>query len=132
VHKETIDKIPNALPHRNNIEIEIYGMEGIPDADLKEHEAQKKSGGGSGGGGVGGKQGRADSSDDEPEVAPKKLKMDDIPRPGAVAMPTTYPHQQGVSVMQPQQHHHHQGSMAGAMMAGNIPQMQVGFVVVMV
>ena len=28
VHKETIDKVPNALPNRNNIEIEIYGMEG--------------------------------------------------------------------------------------------------------
>ena len=38
VHKETIDKVPNSLPHRGNIEIEIYGMEGIPDADLKAHE----------------------------------------------------------------------------------------------
>lgn len=39
VHKETIDKVPNSLPHRGNIEIEIYGMEGIPDADLKAHES---------------------------------------------------------------------------------------------
>ena len=30
--------MPNSLPHRGNIEIEIYGMEGIPDADLKAHE----------------------------------------------------------------------------------------------
>lgn len=43
VHKETIDKIPNALPNRNNVDIEIYGMEGIPDADLKEHERSKGS-----------------------------------------------------------------------------------------
>jgi len=38
VHKETIDKVPNSMPNRGNIEIEIYGMEGIPDADLKAHE----------------------------------------------------------------------------------------------
>jgi len=41
VHKETIDKVPNALSHRSNIEIEIYGMEGIPEDDMKEHERQK-------------------------------------------------------------------------------------------
>lgn len=44
VHKQTIDKVPNALPNRSNIEIEIYGMEGIPDQDLKEHERQKSGG----------------------------------------------------------------------------------------
>lgn len=44
VHKQTIDKVPNALPNRSNIEIEIYGMEGIPDQDLKEHERQKGGG----------------------------------------------------------------------------------------
>ena len=43
VHKETIDKIPNALPNRNSVDIEIYGMEGIPEADIREHERQKKS-----------------------------------------------------------------------------------------
>lgn len=41
VHKDTIDKVPNSLPNRGNIEIEIYGMEGIPPEDLKEHERQK-------------------------------------------------------------------------------------------
>lgn len=41
VHKETIEKIPNALPNRNSVDIEIYGMEGIPEADLREHERQK-------------------------------------------------------------------------------------------
>lgn len=41
VHKEPIDKIPNALPHRNNTQIDIYGMEGIPDEDMKEHERKK-------------------------------------------------------------------------------------------
>lgn len=44
VHKESIDKIPNALPNRNNVDIEIYGMEGIPEADLRQHEKTKGSG----------------------------------------------------------------------------------------
>lgn len=44
VHKETIDKIPNALPNRNNVDIEIYGMEGIPEADLRQHEKSKGNG----------------------------------------------------------------------------------------
>uniref|UniRef100_A0A914UWE1 C2H2-type domain-containing protein n=2 Tax=Plectus sambesii TaxID=2011161 RepID=A0A914UWE1_9BILA len=30
VHKETIDKIPAALPGRDSLDIEVYGMEGIP------------------------------------------------------------------------------------------------------
>lgn len=41
VHKETIDKVPNSLPSRGNIEIEIYGMEGIPEADIKAHESSR-------------------------------------------------------------------------------------------
>ena len=41
VHKDTIDKVPNSLPNRGNIEIEIYGMEGIPPEDIKEHERHK-------------------------------------------------------------------------------------------
>lgn len=36
--------MPNALSHRSNIEIEIYGMEGIPEEDMKEHERQKSGG----------------------------------------------------------------------------------------
>lgn len=42
VHKETIDKVPNSLSNRSNIEIEIYGMEGIPEEDVKEHDRQKQ------------------------------------------------------------------------------------------
>ena len=41
VHKETIDKIPNALPNRNSVDVEVYGMEGIPDGDVREHESKK-------------------------------------------------------------------------------------------
>ena len=42
MHKETIDKVPNSQPSRGNIEIEIYGMEGIPEADLKAHESNRQ------------------------------------------------------------------------------------------
>lgn len=36
VHKETIDAVPNAIPGRTDIELEIYGMEGIPDKDMQD------------------------------------------------------------------------------------------------
>uniref|UniRef100_A0A914C745 C2H2-type domain-containing protein n=1 Tax=Acrobeloides nanus TaxID=290746 RepID=A0A914C745_9BILA len=39
VHKETIDKIPGALPGRDSAEIEVYGMEGIPLADIEQRES---------------------------------------------------------------------------------------------
>ncbi|XP_063703200.1 BUB3-interacting and GLEBS motif-containing protein ZNF207 isoform X2 [Culicoides brevitarsis] len=68
VHKESIDKVPNALPNRSNIEIEIYGMEGIPAEDIKEHERQK--------GGQGGASGTKSDSDDEDGPSSKKSKGD--------------------------------------------------------
>lgn len=52
-------QVPNSLPNRSNIEIEIYGMEGIPPEDLKDHERQKNGN-------------RSESDDDEPTS--KKLK----------------------------------------------------------
>ncbi|KAM0788591.1 hypothetical protein ACM66B_001713 [Microbotryomycetes sp. NB124-2] len=36
VHKLGVDKIENAIPGRDTFDIEIYGMEGIPAADLAE------------------------------------------------------------------------------------------------
>ncbi|CAH0381171.1 unnamed protein product, partial [Bemisia tabaci] len=70
VHKETIDKVPNSLSHRCNIEIEIYGMEGIPAEDLKEHEKQRQSG----------PSQSPDSGDDEP---PNKKKASEANKSGA-------------------------------------------------
>nr|CAG4636370.1 EOG090X0A5X [Eubosmina coregoni]SVE69949.1 EOG090X0A5X [Eubosmina coregoni] len=67
VHKETLDRVPNSLPTRGNIEIEIYGMEGIPEADIRDHEAQKQSGR------IMTAEG-ADSSDEEGGSAAKKMK----------------------------------------------------------
>uniref|UniRef100_W8BSH4 Zinc finger protein 207 n=1 Tax=Ceratitis capitata TaxID=7213 RepID=W8BSH4_CERCA len=61
VHKETVDKVPNSLPNRSNIEIEIFGMDGIPAEDVREHERQKNGG-------------KSDSDDDEP-AAKKKVEI---------------------------------------------------------
>ncbi|CAG8645244.1 3568_t:CDS:2 [Ambispora gerdemannii] len=38
VHKETISIVPNALPGRESADVEIFGMEGIPPADLIAHQ----------------------------------------------------------------------------------------------
>lgn len=50
------------MPNRSNIEIEIYGMEGIPEADVREHERLKNGN-------------KSESEDDEPTV--KKQKTND-------------------------------------------------------
>ena len=34
-------QVPNAVGGRDNIEVEIFGMEGIPEADRIAHELQK-------------------------------------------------------------------------------------------
>lgn len=41
VHKENIDKVPNSVKGRDDINLEICGMENIPQADLIEHERQR-------------------------------------------------------------------------------------------
>jgi hypothetical protein len=38
VHKETLKEIAGALPDRNNVELEIFGIQGIPEADMKAHK----------------------------------------------------------------------------------------------
>ena len=37
VHKETLTTIENALPNRSGLEVEIFGMEGIPDEVVQSH-----------------------------------------------------------------------------------------------
>ncbi|CAH1100615.1 unnamed protein product [Psylliodes chrysocephalus] len=67
VHKETIDKVPNSLPNRSNVDIEIYGMEGIPAADLREHERQKQ-----------GSRPSNDSGSDDDEPTTKRPKPEGL------------------------------------------------------
>lgn len=83
VHKETIDKIPNSLPGRGSTEIEIYGMEGIPEADVKKHEAE-----------VLGK-----SVEEEP--ADKRARTDFAPVMMPGFMPPMMPHMMGRPAMMP-------------------------------
>ncbi|KAK5078544.1 hypothetical protein LTS08_006494 [Lithohypha guttulata] len=37
VHKETLTAIENALPNRSGLDVEIFGMEGIPDEIVQQH-----------------------------------------------------------------------------------------------
>ncbi|UNI22978.1 hypothetical protein JDV02_008820 [Purpureocillium takamizusanense] len=37
VHKETLQQVENALPNRQGLEVEIFGMEGIPADILEQH-----------------------------------------------------------------------------------------------
>lgn len=37
VHKENLDAVEDALPNRNNIQLEIFGMEGVPQDIIDQH-----------------------------------------------------------------------------------------------
>ncbi|CAG9102025.1 unnamed protein product [Plutella xylostella] len=115
VHKEAIDKVPNSLPNRSNIEIEIYGMEGIPPEDIKEHEKQK-TGGGKG----------SDSEDDEPAAkkkatpallgaGPSGVAPGILPTPMGPVPPGMYPGHMQMNMM---------GPMAPPFMQGHRMMMQ--------
>ena len=71
VHKETLSAVDNALPNRAGLDIEIFGMEGIPEDIVQQHnqrvltqfhqaEAERRAAtgniGGSGGAGAGSQQ----------------------------------------------------------------------------
>lgn len=43
VHKETIDKIPGAVQGRDSIDVEVYGMEGIPQAYEGDSASEPKA-----------------------------------------------------------------------------------------
>ncbi|KAG0052847.1 hypothetical protein BGZ83_002055 [Gryganskiella cystojenkinii] len=45
VHKETINTVPNAMPGRESMDLEIYGMEGIPEEDQIAYLAKQEAGG---------------------------------------------------------------------------------------
>ncbi|XP_028304779.1 BUB3-interacting and GLEBS motif-containing protein ZNF207b isoform X2 [Gouania willdenowi] len=91
VHKETIDSVPNAIPGRTDIELEIYGMEGIPEKDMQERrrtleqksqESQKKKGG---------NQDDSDEDDDD-EAGPSTQQVAAVPPQAApMAQPGMHP-----------------------------------------
>jgi hypothetical protein len=40
VHKEQLSSVENALPNRQSLDVEIFGMEGIPDEIVKSHHSR--------------------------------------------------------------------------------------------
>ncbi|XP_066560377.1 BUB3-interacting and GLEBS motif-containing protein ZNF207 isoform X2 [Amia ocellicauda] len=128
VHKETIDGVPNAIPGRTDIELEIYGMEGIPEKDMEERrrvleqktqaESQKK------------KQNNQEDSDDyeeEEEPGPSFQQQPMQPQTGFMPPMTQpgMPHVPGAPGMPP-------GNFSGMppMMPG-VPPMMPGMPPVM-
>ncbi|XP_026064387.1 BUB3-interacting and GLEBS motif-containing protein ZNF207-like isoform X2 [Carassius auratus] len=89
VHKETIDGVPNAIPGRIDIELEIYGMEGIPEKDMEERrrvleqktqDNQKKK-----------QQDDSDEDDDDEEAGPSFQQPATAVQPQAAYAPMTQP-----------------------------------------
>ncbi|XP_002165881.1 BUB3-interacting and GLEBS motif-containing protein ZNF207 isoform X1 [Hydra vulgaris] len=64
VHKEPITSIPNSVTGRGDIEVEIYGMEGIPEKDLDEKRKQGRI-----------RRDSDDSDDDDDEDDDKKPRL---------------------------------------------------------
>ncbi|XP_060774562.1 BUB3-interacting and GLEBS motif-containing protein ZNF207b [Neoarius graeffei] len=86
VHKETIDGVPNAIPGRTDIELEIYGMEGIPERDMQERrrlleqkaqESQKKKQ----------NQDDSDEDDEDDEPGPSTFQQPPVAQPQNAYMP---------------------------------------------
>ncbi|XP_050534072.1 BUB3-interacting and GLEBS motif-containing protein ZNF207-like isoform X2 [Daktulosphaira vitifoliae] len=112
VHKETIDKVPNAISQRSNIEIEIYGMEGIPEDDMKEHERQKSGGT------------RSDSDDDS--GPPTKKKPEYSNSAGPSVMPPFNPMMNHLQPMAPPYMTPGMSMMGPSVSAGPMPSNQPG------
>ncbi|XP_023811224.1 BUB3-interacting and GLEBS motif-containing protein ZNF207 isoform X1 [Oryzias latipes] len=90
VHKETIDSVPNAIPGRTDIELEIYGMEGIPEKDMQERrrtleqksqESQKKKN----------NQDDSDEDDDDDDAGPSVSQVPAVAPQASYAVPMTQP-----------------------------------------
>uniref|UniRef100_A0A673CXR8 BUB3-interacting and GLEBS motif-containing protein ZNF207-like n=1 Tax=Sphaeramia orbicularis TaxID=375764 RepID=A0A673CXR8_9TELE len=91
VHKETIDSVPNAIPGRTDIELEIYGMEGIPEKDMQERrrtleqksqESQKKKSN---------NQDDSDEEDDDDEAGPSAQQVAAVQPQAGYAAPMAQP-----------------------------------------
>ena len=42
VHKESLSQVENALPNRQGLDVEIFGMEGIPAPDVADYKRRKE------------------------------------------------------------------------------------------
>lgn len=106
--------MPNSLPNRSNIEIEIYGMEGIPAADVREHERQKNGN-------------KSESEDDEPVTKKQKTGEHNMMNHGGggggggVGLPPGGPPGGPAGMMMNMMHHHAQFGGMPHMMMGAVP-----------
>lgn len=91
VHKENVERVPNAIKGRDNIELEIYGMEGIPAADLQSHERQKN----------------AKDSVEDPASEKREVEGDSSPGDGYFSQSTLPPAPNTLSMQQPVLHSVH-------------------------
>lgn len=86
VHKETIDKIPGAVPGRDSSQMEIYGMQGIPPGTTRGDEEPDA---------------KRDRKDDMPPMPPG-------PMPGMPPMMSGMPPFPPFHMMHGMQQYHHQ------------------------
>lgn len=84
VHKENIDRVPNSIKGRDNITLEICGMENVPEEDLIEHEKQKR---------LKDKEAESDSDSNEEEKSKSTpmLKQPPLPSQPPPALPPSLP-----------------------------------------
>lgn len=88
MHKENITEVPNSVHGRTDVEIEIYGMEGIPEKDLEEHAKLKQ-----GKGGPNAKKRKVDDSDDSDDQSDSNNMQ--MPYPGMMGGPMGMPGMMG-------------------------------------
>ncbi|CAF0991963.1 unnamed protein product [Brachionus calyciflorus] len=93
VHKENIEKVPNAIKGRDDITLEICGMENIPEEDLIEHEKQKTFQSGQG------KDEYLDSDSEDSQLQPPPPPPPPQPQPPKPTPPPPPPPPPGVSPM---------------------------------
>lgn len=119
VHKETISEVPNSVHGRTDVEIEIYGMEGIPEKDLEEHARQKQNKDGSNAKRK--KMDDSDDSDDQNDSSKMRMPYSGM-MPGPMGMPNMMPGPMGMPGMMGMNMNMMQmppmGMMGGPMMGG--------------
>lgn len=96
VHKETVDKIPEALPNRNSVDIDIYGLQGIPEEDVREHERLKRGDDGSN------SKSNQETNQQQQQHQNKNQSNHSIQHPGMTAMHAAmFQHAMGLGAMPP-------------------------------
>jgi len=89
VHKENIERVPNSIKGRDNISLEICGMDNIPEEDLIEHEKQKSLNGGRAGNDDEANSGDSDNDSDQSSSTHKTAGSGSKSQPQQPPLPNT-------------------------------------------